>query len=212
MIVFSPGCVALDSLTQTCYTHRSMSLWSLSFAHLFALAAFALPSVAAPNVKLEAIPAGQEERYALDGIIFKNYPYTILFARATSYRDSEEGVYDHTVFLRFHNDKSRRVDIKVLAPGETFDGKSYDDWVSYTSDLEKGDLIYTLVEKGAHELDLHVQRIYSPHLSRKVAPNCDVKLRDSSYTYILGGGNKLFIYELAEDAMIWASWNDASQR
>ncbi len=182
-----------------------MNLKSLSVAALFALSALALPSAAAPSVKLESVPAGQEDRYALNGILFKKYPYTILIARATSYRNSEEGVYDHTVFLRFHNDKSRRVDIKVLAPGETFDEKSYDEWATYTTSTAEGALNYSLAEEGAHELELHVQRIFSPALSRKVAPHCSVKLRDSSYTYILGGGNKLFIYELEDEAVIWAS-------
>ncbi len=157
------------------------------------------------GVRLAPIPTGQEERYALDGMLFQNYPCTLLYARAASSRDSDEGVYDHRVILRFHHDKSRRVDIKVLAPGETFDDKSYDEWATYTVRKTKDGLHYSFVEKGAHELELHVRSITSPSLSRKVMPHCTVTLSDSSYTYILGGGNKLFIYELEKEAIIWAS-------
>ncbi len=182
-----------------------MNLYPFALAALVTLSFHSLPAAANfSRIQRKPVAINPQERDAREGIIFRHYPYTLLVAKASSSRNSEEGVYDHIVVLRFHRDAPHRVDIKVMAPGETFDWKSYDESATYTIDKTEARLTYTLTEQGANALRLQVRHIMPASRNRKLLPNCEVRLRDSSYTYILGGGSKLFTYELAEEASIWA--------
>ncbi len=181
-----------------------MNIKAFFCAATLALAAFALPTDAAPKRTPAHATASLCE---LDGIIFKHCRYTILTVAATSYRDSEDGAYDHTVMLRFHRDDSRRVDIKVLAPGDDRqDWGANDEWATYCTmtdspDYPQARLHYSFEEQGANDLQLHVLSVAKAAV-RKGIPMSSLKLTGSSYTYAIGGGSKLFTYELAENAVI----------
>ncbi len=184
---------------------RDMNITHLCSAALLGLASLSLPTFAAPK----ASPAAPSAKAAaLDGILFPNYPYTILTVKASSSRDSVDGAYDHTIVLRFHRDRSRRVDIKVLSPGEKRDSWGpMDEWGTYDTPAtaegyEEARLHYVLADPGANDLQLHVRQV-SPASRQKDTRR--VQLISSSYTYALGGGRRLYIYDLAPEATICGS-------
>ncbi len=184
-----------------------MNMKTFFCAAALALAVFSLPSGAAPQ-QTTAQPAAAASQ--MDGIISSNCRYTILTVKAMSYRDSVSGQYDHTVVLRFHRDDSKRVDIKVLAPGEKRDGWGInDEWGNYCTvsgneEHPQAKLHYVLQDEGANDLQLHVLNLGKISVN-KGAPTCTAELAASSYTYAIGGGRTLFIYEFADTAVITGS-------
>ncbi len=184
-----------------------MNMKTFFCAAALALAVFSLPSNAAPQ-QAAAQPAATA--CEMDGIIFSNCRYTILTVKAMSYRDSVDGQYDHTVVLRFHRDDSKRVDIKMLSPGEKRNGWGiYDEWGNYcmvpgNEEYPQAKLHYVLQDEGANDLQLHVRSLGKVSVN-KGAPTCTAELAASSYTYAISGGRTLFIYEFADTAVITGS-------
>ncbi len=198
-----PGECKLDGKPQLRYSadkaktplHQThMNISSLFTTAVVACAAFtAATAPAAPATAASTAPAAPSA--TLNGIIFRDYPYTILTVKATSLRHSEEGVYDRTIVLRFHNDDSRIVDIKELAPGETtIEWGPCDASTIYKvlPPAKEGDpLVYTHAgEDYPVFLMLHVQNIGKVSRNAAGMPECRLRLAESEFTYTLSDGEK----------------------
>ncbi len=144
--------------------------------------------------------AAEADATARDGIIFRNQPCTLLIVKASSMKNGEEGVFDHTIVLRFHRNAEKSLDIKVLPPGESkIEWGIYDDWSNYTGN---GHSYASSEHDQCHNLELRVQSFGKSALNSQGKPECRIVLDDSSYTNISAGQKWIDTYTFAREATL----------